>query len=145
VIRVTPRQLILATVTVAVVTSVIGALLLVGPPSEQRRRRLDARRVQDLQRFAAAVDSYWAHQRSLPVSAEAVEKQFLADPVQDPESGMPYGYRVTGEKSFEVCATFATRSTEEFLLPPEPKSRFGTWTHDRGTWCFALEAQPERK
>ena len=143
--RPTGRQLILATATLAVAAAVIGALVLVGPPSEQRRRKLDERRVRDLQGLAAAVDSYWVRHRALPVSVEAVERQFLADAVRDPESGIPYGYRVTGEKSFEVCATFAARSTEEFFLPPEPKSRLGSWAHDRGTWCFALEAGTEGK
>ena len=136
---VTGRQLLLLTATIIVVASVVGGLVLVGPPAEQHRRRVDGRRVSDLQAFARAVDSYWTRHGALPISAEVVEKeQFLAG-VRDPESGDAYRYRVTGEKSFELCATFATRS-EEFVLRAEPDSRSGSWAHDRGAWCFALDA-----
>ena len=85
-------------VALAVVTvSVVAGLVLVGPPSEARARKLDARRVEDLQRQSAAVDLYRSRRGRLPASLnEASREAGDSQTVGDPLTGRPYPYQVLG-------------------------------------------------
>jgi hypothetical protein len=125
-----------------VAASVVGGLMLIGPPSTQRIRRLDARRVSDLQGIARTLDLYWTRHKALPTELGALAKEGGWEVAgRDPESGLSYPYRLTGEKSFELCATFAMELVDQFRVPIESTSRVGMWAHGRGAQCFALEAQ----
>ena len=136
------RRFLLAIVIAVVAASVVGGLVLIGPPREQRIRRLDARRVFDLQGIARALDLYWTRNKALPTDLGTLAKEGGWDvAARDPESGLAYPYRVTGEKSFELCATFGMGLPEQSLVPMESTTRVGMWAHGRGAHCFALEAQ----
>ena len=50
----------------AVVAAVVAGLWSIGPPSEQRLRRLDERRVSDLTQLSQAVHWYHTERRALP-------------------------------------------------------------------------------
>lgn len=136
------RGLLLAIVIGVVAASVVGGLMLIGSPREQRIRRLDARRVFDLQGIARALDLYWTRHKALPTDLGTLAQEDGWDiAAHDPESGLSYPYRVTGERSFELCATFGMELPDQFLVPIESTSRGGMWAHGRGAHCFALEAQ----
>ena len=84
---------------VIVVLVVLGALgggfYLVGPPAEERARRLDDAARSDLQRLRLAADLYWTRNRRLPVSLDELAKEAGTDIYsRDPESGEPYTYVV---------------------------------------------------
>ncbi|MBN2171369.1 MAG: hypothetical protein JW819_08620 [Candidatus Krumholzibacteriota bacterium] len=129
-------RLLAAAVIVAVAAAVVGGVLVLGSPSEQRLRRLDARRVEDLRRIAWAVDRYWARHDSLPPDLAAlVEADGPEPPRRDPATGAPYGYRVAGVEAYELCAVFARPSEDE--PPPAPPRR--DWSHGVGECCFRLE------
>lgn len=53
----------------------------------------------------------------------------------DAETGRPYGYRILGGNSYELCAEFTRDAAEEGRMP---EGDF--WTHGAGTQCFRLEA-----
>lgn len=126
----------LAAVVMAVAVAVAGvALVMVGPPSEARVRRIDQRRVDDLQRLASAVDLHWTRAAALP-DRLAVVQEAGALPTRDPVSGAGYEYRVTGAKTYELCAAFERDGAGE---------RWGTsaafWTHGAGRQCYQLEVK----
>ena len=50
----------------------------------------------------------------------------------DPQTGAPYELRVTGEKTYELCATFTTerrKATDLF------------WNHSASRHCFSFNAE----
>jgi hypothetical protein len=128
-------------VALAVVTvSVVAGLVLVGPPSEARARKLDARRVEDLQRLSAAVDLYRSRRGSLPASLnEASRETGDSQTVGDPLTGRPYLYQVVGADTYELCADFQRSSgnSDADRLYGEPVF----WAHAAASQCFRLKAQ----
>ena len=133
--------IVVVCVSVAILTAVIVGAVLLDSPAEARLRRLDERRVEDLRELAYAIDAYWTLEERLPSSLAELpdERGYLAELV-DPETGEPYEYRVLGEDSYELCAIFASETTEQFETPFQD-----AWFHGSGRKCFQLNVQdPER-
>jgi hypothetical protein len=128
------KALAVAVVTVSVVTG----LVLVGPPSEERARKLDERRVEDLRRLSTAVDLYRSRRGSLPTSLnEASRETEDVQTVGDPLTGRPYPYRVVGADVYELCADFqrgsGTSGTDRRYSEP------AFWAHTAGPQCFRMK------
>lgn len=114
--------------TVAVV--VLG-LWLIGSPSAERARRLDARRTQDLERISQSVNVYFQRQHRLPASlAELSREGGLGIPFVD-GAGHPYEYRAMGDRVYELCASFDRDSADEGR-----GSSVDVWAHAQGRQCF---------
>jgi len=131
------RAVIAISLVVAVAAVVIVGVILLDSPAQERLRRLDERRVDDLRSISAELDFYWTHARTLPSSLEELADEpgvFLE--LYDPESGEAYEYRVLSSNTYELCAEFARDTAEE-------RNRFYTenWSHGPGKQCFELEAQ----
>lgn len=134
------HSLFVAAVIAAVLTAVVVGIVLLGPPSRERERRLDARRVDDLRGIAAAVDLYWSRTGALPRAlADLSRLPGVAVSRSDPETGQPYEYRAIKDANYELCAVFST-STSEKGEPYHPN----TWAHGAGRTCFRLEARQVR-
>lgn len=134
------KALLLGGVVVFVVVVVVAALAVLDSPAEQRHQRLDERRVEDLLSIAAAIDAYWTREGALPPALETLAGwEGIDAPRGDPETGAAYRYRITGARSYELCATFATgaRDREPRYARP-PRTTF--WRHPAGDHCFQLEA-----
>ena len=131
------RGRVMAGVAIAVVAgTVIAGLIVSGSPSEARLYRFDDRRVQDLSQAAGWVNIHWVRGGSLPSS---VEQAMSGTPVPvDPATRQPYEYRVTGAKTYELCAVF-DRPTLGEPWPPDQ----GTWRHGTGRQCLPREARKE--
>jgi hypothetical protein len=131
--RGTPGHWLAIAASVVVVATVVAAVVAMGPPSQQREARLDARRVQDLQRIVQAVDGYYANHKALPADMATLATQpgwGLA--TADPQSGTPYSYEVSGERTYRVCASFTTDTAKPADGPWAPDS----WNHGIGRQCF---------
>ena len=128
-------------VTLAVVGgSIIASLFVLGPPTDERARRLDRRRVTDLQAIKAATDLYWTRHQRLPESlSELTEEPGVTLRVADPDDGEPYGYRTLDTLRYEVCARFQ-RESEQITRNPER----ALWSHGVGPRCFELDAEEIR-
>src|SRR5690606_26750206 len=98
---------------------------------------LDERRLQDLDTIRAAVNGYWRQSGRLPGSLDEARPGLLA--FADPVSGEPYEYRVTGEQTYELCATY-----DRAYTPEEPQLALRFWPHPAGRHCFALDASGAR-
>ena len=118
---------------VVVVAAAGAAFYVLGSPGEQRLLRLDERRVEDLNGIRAGVNAYWRANRKLPASLDDAREGTTL--YRDPVSGAPYDYRVTGERSYELCATF-----DRAYAPEEPGSAVRFWPHPAGRHCFGLDA-----
>jgi hypothetical protein len=126
----------LATVLVIVVGAAVTAgIVIIGSPGEERTRRLDARRVDDLQRISSAVEVYHQRHQGVPASLEELSKEpGLSTIPRDPVSGLPYGYRTFNANSYELCGVF-DRETADIRA-------VSFWTHGAGTQCFTLNVRP---
>lgn len=135
------REKIAAVGAAAAVLVAIGAgLVVLGPPSDIRARRLDAQRVDHLRQWAMAVDAYWADNEQLPGTLDDIRRQqaWAHLPLRDP-AGQAYEYTRTGAVTYDLCAVF-DRPWES----SSPSGEDSIWAHDAGRTCFALEARAPR-
>ncbi len=132
-----PTPVFFAVAVALVVAAIVAGLFAIGSPAQERMRRIDQRRVTDLQAIKGATDLYWTRHARLPASLE----ELTAEPgvvvsVLDPESAEQYGYRPVDGLRYEVCANFATESEEMFRDRPRD-----IWSHGTGRQCFELDAE----
>lgn len=128
---------------ILVVLAIGFGIYSVGSPTDARKARFDERRTQDLSSIQWQVISYWQKKQVLPTDLAE-----LSDPLSsfmlpiDPETGMAYEYRKTGDMSFELCATFALPSQATPNTAYEPKM-FDAFDHKEGKQCFERTIDPE--
>jgi hypothetical protein len=122
-------------IIIAVVAVIGGALYLLGSPSAERARSLDARRIDDLRGLQLAADVYWTRHRRLPSSMqELVQQPGSSISPRDPEVDRPYEYRQSDAKMYELCATFDGSSA----------GVAGFWSHGAGRQCFQLNVRESK-
>ncbi len=135
--RLRTESMLLGASVAGVITAVAAGLFVLGSPSEERARRVDRRRVADLQGIAAATDLYWTRHSRLPGSlAELNAEPGVRISTGDPAGSEPYGFQPLDSIQYEVCASFE-RETE--ATSPDPARNL--WAHGSGRQCFQLEAE----
>src|SRR5215472_10285334 len=103
----TPHTLVASIAAVAVGLAIGAGFLVIGSPAEQRLRRLDERRTEDLQTLSNAVGLYWSRHQHLPSSLEEVERDQGENATRrDPVTKEPYEYRIDAPKAYSLCARF---------------------------------------
>jgi len=118
--------------SVVVVAAIIAGLWIIGSPAEQRLLRLDEQRANDLRQLSSAAEFRWSRDDRLASAApELVDGRYLSRLPTDPGTGEPYEYRVTSERSFEVCASFDRPSRSELVGD--------FWFHESGRQCFGFD------
>ena len=136
----TRAQLTGAVVTVAVTAAIVAGIYLLGSPAEERARRLDERRVQDLSGIARAVDVYWTRNTRLPASLEALRTETGANiTIADPAADMAYEFRPLEGERYELCAVFEGESRDS-----DRGFDAGFWLHRAGRQCFQRAAESVR-
>ena len=141
----------------AVVVAVVGGLVVLGPPSEERARRLDERRVEDLRGITRAVHLYWTRHGRLPSSlGDLSSESGVGVSARDPGTAQAYELRVLDAETYELCASFefntpipSARFRPGLGAAPEPGDSAGLaldvsedfWSHGVGRRCFRLDAQ----
>lgn len=130
-------------VSIAVAASIVSGFLVAGSPLEARAAGLDDRRQNELEVIAEGVDTHYQVRGELPATLGELSqlRQARVTIITDPVTGFAYEYRTTGERSFELCATFDTEETAEGDVRrwrSQWKQRY--WTHTVGRNCYALEA-----
>ncbi len=125
---------------VAAAVALVAGLVALGPPTGRRLERLDARRAQDLDAIARAIDRYEATHQRLPASLDELQRgSHVQVAITDPVTHAPYGYEAGAGAAYELCATFERAAVERELRRGRPFSR-----HEAGRHCFPLRADPDR-
>ena len=129
--------------TGAVVVAVVGGLIVLGPPSEERARRLDERRVEDLRGITRAVDLYWTRHGRLPSSlGDLSSESGVSLSARDPGTAQAYELRVLEAASYELCGSFERTSAEQSDSTNRTQDvSEDFWSHGVGRRCFRLDAQ----
>ncbi len=128
-----------------VVAALIGSLFVVESPTEARNRKLDSMVIVDFNEIDQAINIYYAENKKLPENLSTLQEtiSFLRDnDLQDPVTNKAYGYKVSDDKNYELCATFRTVSADE-------KSREyyfdDRWHHEAGEQCLKQTVHTEGK
>lgn len=127
-------QRLAAAISIAVVTiAALAGFILSGTPGEQRLKRLDERRVTDLQTLARAMDHHRRGAQPLPDTLAAlVDGRNLSSLPSDPATGEPYRYERLSADGYRLCADFARPSAEW--------DRDNFWRHPAGPHCYTFTA-----
>jgi hypothetical protein len=138
-----------------VILAIVVGFFILGTPKSERLRRLDERRVSDLQSIQWQVINYWQTKNELPEGLSALEDSTtgVRSPV-DPETGLIYEYKIIPEKdlTFELCANFKTDTSSSItkdsisrpVMPYEIGSEAWNWQHPIGRFCFERTIDPEQ-
>ena len=126
------KRALVGILAIVVAIVVVRGIMIIGSPSEERTRRIDSRRVNDLQRISRSVEIYHTRHRQVPATLEdLVREPGFANVARDPVTDRPYGYRTFTATSYELCGTFDRESgdgrAEDF------------WAHGVGEQCFTLD------
>jgi hypothetical protein len=134
------RKLFIYSLIVVMTAAVAFGLLLSGSPTQERARRFDDQRVNDLQQIAAGIDQYYLNvETKLPSSLDTLtgRREIYVRSIIDPGTKEPYGYKPLAATTYQLCATFETDSALNPNLAPDPINTF--WLHGVGKKCFDLE------
>ncbi|MFA6424117.1 MAG: DUF5671 domain-containing protein [Candidatus Magasanikbacteria bacterium] len=128
--------------------SVVAGFFVVGTPFEQRNRRFDEQRIQDLQTIQNQILNYWTQKSELPGEVIQLNDSISGFVVPtDPQTKLDYEYRIINQYNFELCANFVTVSDNNFnTLPayPKPFDSFNqNWSHQAERTCFNRKIDPE--
>ena len=139
------RNMLLAA-TAIVVASLAAALWVMESPAKQRDRRLDERRLQELQAIGEAIDDAATRTARMPRSlAELAGAPGASLAIVDPVDGVPYGFRATAPTRYRLCASFATSTSDR-----DPDARGYAyyprdWPHPAGLHCFERQLDAAAK
>ncbi len=125
-------------VIAGVLVAVIAGFFIAGSPQQERLRQSDERRVSDLQYLQNQIVYYWQQKEALPKNLSDLEDPLrgVSVPV-DPKTSELYGYEVTGDQEFSLCAIFSLPSLEVNITPV--RYEYGSvmsWEHEAGKACF---------
>jgi hypothetical protein len=132
---VTGKRALVAVLMIVVAAAVTTGIVIIGSPSEERTRRLDARRVEDLQRISGAVEVYHTRHGRVPSSLEELSKEpGLSAIPRDPVTGQPYAYRSSAATTYELCGVFDRETANG-------RGSADFWSHGVGRQCFMPEVK----
>lgn len=106
----------------------VGGFPLAASFAAKRELIFNVDRLSALQNIESAVQFYVGEHQRLPASL--AETWAVTHYLTDPQTGVPYEYRVTGPASYELCALFTMSARGGYYInQPE-------WQHDAGRACF---------
>jgi hypothetical protein len=133
--RLTGRRVLAGVVSLVVAAAIVTGVVILGSPSEERARRLDSRRVADLEGIRTAVNFYHSSRGQLPASLEELSREPGVRISTDPITNEPYRYRALSAETFELCGIFDRASA------PRSGSGVDIWQHPAGPHCVTLKVE----
>ena len=123
--------------------AVVAGFFIVGSPKEERARRFDEQRIQNLQFIQAQIGEFYRAKERLPQNLNELNDSFRGIVVPgDPETGVSFSYEVHGKLDFALCSIFNRPSLTQGEGVPKSvvsyEGPFGmeTWEHNAGQFCF---------
>lgn len=123
-----------ASAALLVATSLIVGFFHIETPAEVREIRLDNQQVSDLQDMQWRIEEYYRIEGSLPSNISMVYEGMRVPTA--PSGREEYSYLVTGNDTYQLCATFVVASSNDATVRPSyPKDNY-SWDHPAGKKCF---------
>ncbi|OGM89387.1 hypothetical protein A3J77_01200 [Candidatus Wolfebacteria bacterium RBG_13_41_7] len=143
----TPKsaKLIRIIAVVAVIAVIAGAFFISGSPFAARDQKIDSQRESDLQGIQSQIIYHWQKKGVLPTSlSELTDSISGYKAPNDPETGVPYEYKITDDLNFELCATFSTEISKDNGIGRYPMQNDSyLWDHGKGKTCFERSIDPQ--
>ncbi len=138
--KISSTTLFVTLASAAVLLAVVAGVVIIGSPTQVRMYRMDEQRVQDLRSISNSIEVFRNVHSALPDTLD----KLLTDSsspylhVTDPESKLPYEYKINDAASYVLCAQFgATSRTSSERTWDVPNF----WNHGAGRQCFNLKAR----
>ena len=128
---------LMAVAALVIVATIVASVVVMGSPTVQRARKLDAQRTMQLQMIEREVRSYQRREGRLPSRLDDALGAGVA--VADPQTGAAYEYAATAADRFRLCATFSRASGK-----PAPYDDL-SWRHPAGRHCFDFRIEANDK
>ncbi len=131
-----------------VAAAVVAGIMVMGSPVAQRERRMDARRISDLEDIQQALEAHHRQYGELPADLSTLaSRPGIALSVTDPVDGSPYVYRIKSTTDYTLCARFTTDSAEPSVGGRRGGAVFvdAAWAHGRGETCFVRQLEPSKR
>lgn len=136
-----------AFIVIGVVVAVLGvSLFFVGSPAEERERKFDVTRVNDLANIQSNIIEFYRVKKTVPTQLIELKDDVRNIQVPlDPKTKISYEYVNKDDVSFTLCADFALESdnqsgNERPMYYPYEKGPFvgggDVWKHGPGRVCF---------
>jgi len=144
-------KLLAIVVSFVVFASIVAGFFIIGTPGQQRARRFDDQRVQQLQMVQSEVINYWLQKEKLPEQLSNLENSITGFTVPtDPATQQPYEYKVLTDLSFELCSTFEsvdegdTGRNGALRMYSSPYDSYSqNWSHKAQRTCFTRTIDPD--
>lgn len=122
-----------------IVAAFVSAWFFIESPAITRAKRLDQNLINNINTIENAVNSYNEKYKKLPEKLDDVKanRDIYLDAMSfvDRETGAPIDYKKTGDKTFEICATF--RTDNKNIDPRKDTSYYDpTKIHEAGYQCL---------
>jgi len=138
-----PRLAAIA-VSALILIAMVAGFFVIGTPKEQRARRFDEQRVEQLQAIQSQIINYWSKKQILPEKLSDLTDDISGfRPETDPVTHEPYTYTVKGDLTFELCAEFQTEKQDTESMMYKPYYFEENWNHGIGKHCFERTIDPE--
>lgn len=140
------KKIFVALVILAMTAAVVAGLFLAGSPEQERKRRFDQERLNDLSQISYAIDANWNQDKKLPTALKDLQakRDVYVRSLKDPRTQESYEYTSTATSTYELCAVFETDSEQELsraaVSRPDVEGQ-DFWKHPTGKKCFKLEAR----
>lgn len=133
-----PKTMMIVTIIIILI-SFIGAFFIVDSPAMARAKAYDRTIENDLRQIMYSIDNYYNREGEMPQALSDIpsnEKLFL-----DPDTSVPYDYRVISGEKYELCATFKTSNQQQDGNYTDRYYNYDyEFAHDAGKKCFELSA-----
>lgn len=116
----------------------ITSLFIVESPRETRNRKIDNLILEDFTEIDRAVNDYYREFNELPEDLDIIQEEFNyinSDDLEDSIHNKRYEYKVTGDRSYEICASFLTSNIKDGSI--YQYNYYGEeWEHESGYQCI---------
>jgi hypothetical protein len=130
-----PPSLFAGFIAVCVILAITGGLSIMDSPEIARFKKLDEKRLRDLQGLSNAINGFRGKTHNLPETLEqlAQDQNWVTLKLHD-DAQHPYDYLVKDDASYELCARFDAASEGRGYN----YGGVGSGKHPAGRYCFSF-------
>jgi hypothetical protein len=124
---------------VIILGSIVWGFSVLGSPWTRRQINYDMEKINALENISSSVQGYYNNEGKLPQTVSDITSFNGASDYlnfTDNQTGKQYEYIKTGDTTFNVCADFNKKSTQENLTQSYVPGIINLTTHPAGHYCF---------
>jgi hypothetical protein len=96
-------------ISIFMIGALVYGFLNGGSPWEARSKKFDQTRVANIKDIKYAIESYYMKNKSLPQDLSEIKESLYGQKnITDPETDVPYEYKIVDNYSYQLCASFSS-------------------------------------